>query len=341
MFVPAAPGSLAARSPTPANPSQAAPTVLSDAGAMPAAVLLSFAGAISFAARGRVARRAEPVSTAAAAAAVAAKSAAAAGAAKTAGAVAGSAGVGSMAQSADDNDTYDPALDRKFSKLEVGTEDYKKSMEQKRKRNEMAWEAATGRNPDGVGGDPQAARRRGYRANDYDPFMATEGKWSPEASAAGKYGWDPAFAIGAMEPLGYFDPVGFTTNEPTFRKLRTAEIKHGRVAMMAALGAVVQHYVRFPGFQGVPSGLAAVNTSPGKEGAVALFLLCGALELGLWTEDEEKEPGNFGDPLGLNQYTDDMRAREINNGRFAMFAVIGIISAELLTGKDAVQQLGF
>jgi len=36
-----------------------------------------------------------------------------------------------------------------------------------------------------------------------------------------------------------------------------------------------------------------------------------------------------------------MRNRELNNGRFAMFAIMGIIAAELVTGKDAVQQLGF
>ena len=30
-----------------------------------------------------------------------------------------------------------------------------------------------------------------------------------------------------------------------------------------------------------------------------------------------------------------MREREINNGRFAMFAAIGIIAAELYTGKDS------
>ena len=32
--------------------------------------------------------------------------------------------------------------------------------------------------------------------------------------------------------------------------------------------------------------------------------------------------------------------REINNGRFAMFAAIGIIAAELYTGKDAIEQFG-
>jgi len=282
------------------------------------------------------------VSAAAAAAAAAAKATAAAGAAKAAGGIAGSAGAGSLAQNKGDASDYDPALDRKFSKLEVGTPEYKKAMEQKRKRNEMAWEAATGRNPDGVGGDARNALKKGYKADDFDPFTATEGKWNAEASASGTYtAWDPANEIGAQAPLGYFDPAGFTTNEATFRKLRTAEIKHGRVAMMAALGAVVQHYVQIPGFENVPKGLGAVNVSPGKEAAIALILISGALELAVWTDDESKEPGNFGDPLGLGQYTEDVRAREIANGRFAMFAAIGIISAELLTGKDAVQQLGF
>ena len=34
------------------------------------------------------------------------------------------------------------------------------------------------------------------------------------------------------------------------------------------------------------------------------------------------------------------KEREINNGRFAMFAALGIISAELYTGKDAIEQFG-
>ena len=98
--------------------------------------------------------------------------------------------------------------------------------------------------------------------------------------------------------------------------------------------------------------------------------MAGLLELGAWTEDPSKEPGNFGDPAGLNQYLDalimrstfpgvyralgckagptcrgfrytlEMRNREINNGRFAMFAAIGIIAANVYTGKDAIEQFG-
>ncbi|CAK9016325.1 unnamed protein product [Durusdinium trenchii] len=152
--------------------------------------------------------------------------------------------------------------------------------------------------------------------------------------------FDPAKQVGAMEPLGFFDPAGFSKvgDKENFQNLRAAEIKHGRVAMMAALGAVVQHYVKFPGFESVPAGIGAVTTPPGTYGFAALLLLSGAMELAVWTQDPNKEAGDFGDPLGLGQYNEEFRNKELNNGRFAMFAALGIISADLLTGKDAIQQ---
>lgn len=155
--------------------------------------------------------------------------------------------------------------------------------------------------------------------------------------------FNPALQIGATAPLGYFDPAGFCKvgDENGFRTLRAAEIKHGRVAMMAALGATVQHYLKLPGFDKVPAGLAAVTEAPGSYGMIVLFLIAGALELGPWSENANREPGNFGDPAGLAQYTDDMRNRELNNGRAAMFAAVGIIAAEIFTGKDGIEQLGF
>eukprot|EP00931_Biecheleriopsis_adriatica_P063661 TRINITY_DN38595_c0_g1_i1.p1 TRINITY_DN38595_c0_g1~~TRINITY_DN38595_c0_g1_i1.p1 ORF type:complete len:321 (+),score=60.43 TRINITY_DN38595_c0_g1_i1:78-965(+) len=155
--------------------------------------------------------------------------------------------------------------------------------------------------------------------------------------------FDPTVQVGAMVPLGYFDPASFCEkgDESRFHHFRAAEIKHGRVAMMAALGALAQHYVKFPGFESVPSGLAAATSYPGSYGFICLFAVVGVLEVFVWTESSTKEPGNYGDPLGLNQYTEDMRAKELNNGRFAMFATMGIIVAELVTGKDAIEQLGF
>lgn len=163
-----------------------------------------------------------------------------------------------------------------------------------------------------------------------------------DGSAGDGAGFDPSTEVGAMPPLGFFDPAGFCKKGDLdgFRNLRAAEIKHGRVAMMAALGAAVQHYIQFPGFEKVPAGMDAVTTAPGSYGFAALVAVSGALELGVWTEDASKEPGNFGDPAGLGQYTQDMRERELNNGRFAMFAAIGIIAADFYTGKDAIEQFG-
>merc|ERR1719295_1418341 len=162
--------------------------------------------------------------------------------------------------------------------------------------------------------------------------------------------FDPALEPGVTEPLGYFDPLGFCKvgDEEGFRRLRAAELKHGRVAMMASVGALIQHFVQFPGFQQVPKGLAAV-TAPGMYGFATLFAVSGALELTIWKDDPSKgvdSIGDYGNPLqlGLGQplgESEDMRNRELNNGRAAMFAAVGIIVAELFTGLDAAEQLGW
>mmetsp|Transcript_93975 Transcript_93975/g.287549 ORF Transcript_93975/g.287549 Transcript_93975/m.287549 type:complete len:92 (+) Transcript_93975:3-278(+) len=91
----------------------------------------------------------------------------------------------------------------------------------------------------------------------------------------------------------------------------------------------------------MPAGLGAVTTPPGTFGFLAIFAASGAMELGPWAQDPKREPGNFGDPLGLGQYDEDMRNKELNNGRMAMVSALGIIAAELVSGKDGAAQLGF
>jgi hypothetical protein len=285
--------------------------------------------------KARTIRRVEPVSAAAAAAA-AAKAAAATGAAKVTGAVAGSAGTGSLKKSSEDL-VFDEELDgKKMMPTDRGTPEYEKYMQQKKIQKQMEWDGRTSRNPDGSFGEIKGAAREG---SSYDILESTDGEWSGVGSPTD---FDPALQVGVTEPLGFFDPAGFSVGKgvDTFRQLRAAEIKHGRVAMMASVGAVVQHYVKFPGFEKVPTGLAAVNIAPGSFAAIALFGICGVLELGVWTDVKSKAPGDFGDPVGLNQYTTEMREKEINNGRAAMFAALGIIAAELNTDKDAIQQFG-
>ena len=155
--------------------------------------------------------------------------------------------------------------------------------------------------------------------------------------------FDPALQLGVTSPLGFFDPLGFCKvgDEEGFRTLRSAELKHGRVAMMASVGAVFQALLPGEG----PKGLGAVASAP--EGLAALVLVSGALELTIWKDDPAKgveSIGDFGNPLQLGigeplGESEDMKNRELNNGRAAMFAVLGIIAAELATGKNALEQL--
>jgi len=163
--------------------------------------------------------------------------------------------------------------------------------------------------------------------------------------------FDPAKQLGVTAPLGFFDPLGFAKvgDEAGFKFLRAAELKHGRVAMMASVGALVQSMYQFPGYEKIPHGLGAATTSPGQETLIALTVLSGSLELSLWRDDPEKpvaEIGDYGNPFqfGIGEGPlaagEDMKNRELNNGRAAMIATLGIIVAELVTGKDALHQLG-
>merc|ERR1719436_2365776 len=153
--------------------------------------------------------------------------------------------------------------------------------------------------------------------------------------------FDPAGQVGALAPLGYFDPMGYCKvgDEEGFRNFRAAELKHGRVAMMASVGAVAQHFVKFPIFEDVKGTFGAGFSPEGIMYSFPLLMLIGVIEF-TWVEGPEKEPGNFGDPLSLDMYTTEMRNKELNNGRMAMMSVLGIFAAEVMTGKDAMQQFG-
>merc|ERR1719409_1650461 len=90
----------------------------------------------------------------------------------------------------------------------------------------------------------------------------------------------------------------------------------------------------------VPSGFAAFLDGKGFGGFFFLSAACGVFELA-WRQEKYREPGNYGNPFGVDMYTTEMRNKEISNGRMAMISVVGIFAAELATGRDAIQQFGF
>merc|ERR1712039_670305 len=151
---------------------------------------------------------------------------------------------------------------------------------------------------------------------------------------------------GTAAYVGDFGFKAITSDDPANRtKELNAEIANGRLAMMAIIGMFFQDGLTGSAwgdwalYTASPLRAAAAEDAPPPM-ALLLFLISGGLELAVWTQDPKKEPGNFGDPLGLGMYDEEMRNKEINNGRFAMFAALGIIAADLATGKDAMQQFG-
>jgi hypothetical protein len=151
-----------------------------------------------------------------------------------------------------------------------------------------------------------------------------------------------------------WDPLGFTTgkNGDQFDKYRAAELKHGRVSMVAIIGLVAQHYVQFrelPLNDGVldltlaPRGAGAIASYPGSVGFGILVLFTGFLELSV-LKDKDRSPGDFGDPFnwrgGFASTIDlaTLKTYEIEHGRLAMMSVMGTLAAEYVTGYDGVQQ---
>jgi light-harvesting complex I chlorophyll a/b binding protein 4 len=158
---------------------------------------------------------------------------------------------------------------------------------------------------------------------------------------------------GSTAPLGFFDPLSYCSaegvTEGKVRFYREAELKHGRVAMLAALGFVVAEsfHPLFGGSVDVPSYVAFQET-PLQGSFFPVVLSLAIFEVfsvftfenpkdGLWSIKADHTPGDLGfDPLGLKP-TDpaelaEMQSKELNNGRLAMIAIAGMVGQELVSG---------
>mmetsp|Transcript_17582 Transcript_17582/g.53610 ORF Transcript_17582/g.53610 Transcript_17582/m.53610 type:complete len:199 (+) Transcript_17582:91-687(+) len=152
---------------------------------------------------------------------------------------------------------------------------------------------------------------------------------------------------------GFFDPLGLSEgkSEAQLKFWREAEIKHGRVAMLASVGFLVaeKFHPLFGGNIDAPSYLAFQQT-PLQTFWPFVVTAIGWIEYStsvvnfeapgeaLWTLKADYENGDVGfDPLGLKP-TDadalkDMQTRELQNGRLAMLGIAGMVVQELITGN--------
>jgi len=159
---------------------------------------------------------------------------------------------------------------------------------------------------------------------------------------------------GISAPLDFFDPAGFcsqdSVTEGKIRFYREVELKHARVAMLAALGFPVAEsfHPLFGGGIDVPSYIAFQETPLQSFWPAVVFLISIAEVFSVftfqnpagsqpWTISLDHEPGDLGfDPLGLKP-TDaaelaELATKELNNGRLAMIAIAGMVAQELVSG---------
>jgi len=172
--------------------------------------------------------------------------------------------------------------------------------------------------------------------------------------------FDPKGEAGVTAPFGFFDPLSLCPEtEREFIKYREAELKHGRVAMLAFAGF----------FVGEVGGFLFGNDITGPaifqyQQAESLFNAWSFNVLGLaaavegynivngWDTPSETfssgdgvaylKPGYVNgdlkfDPLGFKPKDaaklKEMQTKEINNGRLAMIAMAGLVVQELISNS--------
>jgi len=153
----------------------------------------------------------------------------------------------------------------------------------------------------------------------------------------------PANLGGLIGGEAEFDPVGFS-DIIDIKWLREAELKHGRVCMLATVGFVAEQYWQLPGFDAAPDALQAIYVAPYNATGVLLFL-AGYIEsasyggkitmLDMFEGDgASRAPGdlNFGKRfLPVDKAAaDDLALKELTNGRLAMLAFSGMVHHNLI-----------
>lgn len=179
----------------------------------------------------------------------------------------------------------------------------------------------------------------------------------PVRSQAIPFVMAPAALDGTMAGDVGFDPLGFASSANDLSTMREAEIKHARLAMLAAAGWPLSELFDRPiaNALGWNVVLDETNRAPsvlnGGLGKISLVywgacLLAAAAVEGLTFARMRKDeyfPGNLGfDPLGLYPKDEGGRMRmqttEIKNGRLAMLAITAFAALEFVNQQGVVDQ---
>jgi len=144
-----------------------------------------------------------------------------------------------------------------------------------------------------------------------------------------------------------FDPLGLSTLFD-MKWLREAELKHGRICMLAFVGFIVPDTLfKLPNHDYSSVAAHDMNLGPygGAMGQILLFIslveILTAIPATNYTMNGgDREPGDFGfDPLGFSEGAtpeakEEMQLRELKNGRLAMLGFSGVVTQAALGHPD-------
>lgn len=183
----------------------------------------------------------------------------------------------------------------------------------------------------------------------------------PKMSTAVPFLERPKFLTGELAGDVGFDPLGFATNPELLIEYREAEIKHARLAMLAAAGWPVSELYdkKIAAYLGMEPVLDAADRVPsvlngGMDkispvwwgfcvGLTAAIDLYGVRRARSARPDPGYFPGNLGfDPLGFypsdKEGQKNMQLAEIKHGRTAMMAVLAFVLQEAISREGVVDE---
>ncbi|KAL3804630.1 hypothetical protein HJC23_008445 [Cyclotella cryptica] len=167
----------------------------------------------------------------------------------------------------------------------------------------------------------------------------------------------PQFLDGSLAGDVGFDPLNFAKSSSSLLNYREAEVKHARLAMLAAAGwplsevfdkkiaaafnmaPVLDSSDRVPSL--LNGGLGKISPAywVGCLGVAALIDVIGTLRTK--AEKDMYLPGDFGLRLGYPENEEGqkwMQTAEIKNGRLAMIAVVGFAIQEFVSKQGVVDE---
>ena len=180
----------------------------------------------------------------------------------------------------------------------------------------------------------------------------------PEMSASIPFLSRPAALDGSLDADVGFDPFGFAKSREDLMNYREAEVKHARLAMLAAAGWPLSEIFdkKIAMALSLPAVVDAADRAPsllnGGLGKVSPVYWVGCLALAAAVDSygimrsksgDYRGAGDLGfDPLGVFPKGEDgqkwMQAAEIKNGRLAMIAITAFAVQEAVSHMGVVNE---